>query len=91
MPAAAAARTTAIDAPARAGVPGPGEIEHTPVAGDDGRRGIRLDRVGLDEVGVGTELVEVADEGVDEAVVVVDDEDRRGRSSLRRPTALTQR
>jgi hypothetical protein len=26
MPAAAAARTTAIDAPARAGVPGPGEI-----------------------------------------------------------------
>ena len=60
-----------------------GRDEHAAIRRHDGCRGIRRDRVGLDEIGVGAELVEIADEGVDEAVVVVDHEDRRMRRSSR--------
>ena len=49
--------------------------EHAPVRVD---RSCGIDdRVGLDEIRVGAELVEIPDEGVDEAVVVVDHEDGR--------------
>ena len=52
-----------------------GRDEHPVVAGDPLGCFGRRDRVGLDEDGVGPELVKVPDERVDEAVVVVDDED----------------
>ena len=54
---------------------GTGRDEHAAVGRDRARRVV--DRVGLDEIGLGAELVEIPDEGVDEAVVVVDHEDGR--------------
>ena len=80
------ARTTAIDAPASAGVPGPGEMS-TPsyVRYADAAASVAIASASTRSV-VGAELLQVADERVDEAVVVVDDEDagidRHGRTSL---------
>ncbi|MCY1559538.1 hypothetical protein D9M68_965880 [compost metagenome] len=74
----AAPRGCADDRDRRAGVcggAGSGGDEHAPVGGDQlGRVG---DGVRLHKVGVGAELVQIPDQRVDEAVVVVDDEDRR--------------
>ena len=42
--------------------------------------------VALDHVDLGTELAEVRDEREDEAVVVVDDQDPRGRAGGHEPT-----
>ena len=62
-----------MDAPAPEGAPGPGEIKIPRVTLD---RGIRLsDRIRFDEVGVRAELVQIADKGVDEAVVIIDNQD----------------
>jgi hypothetical protein len=62
----------------RAGVGGSawaGGDQHPAIWGD--QLGRVADGIGFDEVGRGTQLVQVPDERVHEAVVVVDDEDRR--------------
>ncbi len=75
LSAATAARTVGIDTPASAGVPGPGEQQHAVVLGDAVGDLVRGEGVVPHHVGVGAELLDVAVEGVHEAVVVVDDED----------------
>ena len=72
-------RRRADDGDRRPGVRGRARTrrdEHAAVRPAIGPRRVG-DRVGLDEIGLGAELVQVPDEGVDEAVVVVDDEDPR--------------
>ena len=80
-PAAIAACTIGMLTPAAAGVPGPGDSSTPSYAAMRSADSSAVERVVAQHLGLGSELLQVAVQRVDEAVVVVDDEDAGHRRS----------